>query len=102
MSMTLRDEDRRALDLLLDRTSTAAYGKADGNGGAGAVFAGQSGSVAVERIEAAEKVLRMLDLVPAGDPSQDLVGRTLERVEQAASGITPVRSVLVDMQRPVA
>lgn len=103
MSMTLCDEDRRALDLLLDRTLAASV-RGDGNGGGnghGVVFAAHSG-VPTERLESAEKVLRMLELLPAGDPPQDLLSRTLRRVDEASAGLTPVRNVMLDSPRPVA
>jgi hypothetical protein len=108
MSMTLRDEDRRALDLLLDRTSAAA--RANGNGHAaagGVVFAAAQGGVSNERLHSAEKILRVLEALPAAEPPQDLVSRTLRRIEQtmAAGGEIEAaarRPLLIDAHRPMA
>ena len=96
MSLNLRDEDRRALDLLLDRSHSAAAsrnGDGDVGGQSRPVFA-QPG-VAQERLNHAERLLRMLDLLPAVDPPQDLLDRTMRRLEEPAAAA-------MDVQRPMA
>ena len=88
MNLRLRDEDRRAVDLLLDRAATGTgvnpSGAGNGNGHGHAHAAGSftqvSGDVR-ERIPAAQNVLQMLDMLPAEDPPQDLLGRTLRRLD---------------------
>jgi hypothetical protein len=84
MSSRLRDEDRRAVDLLLDR---AASGSAAGNGHGShsgrhlaAAFTPVSGDVQT-RLPAVQKVLQILDMLPAEEPPQDLLNRTLRRVD---------------------
>lgn len=74
MKPKLQDDDRRALDLLLDRSPTAASGTP------GAVYAAAAGGVR-ERILHVQKVLQLLDAMPAIDPPKDLVERTLEFIE---------------------
>jgi hypothetical protein len=78
MKVKLREEDRRALDLLLDRSPTAA-GKTAGT----PVYAAVDGHIR-ERVVHIEKVLNILDVLPAGDPPRDLLARTLQFVEQPA------------------
>jgi hypothetical protein len=89
MTLRLRDEDRRAVDLLLDRAATGSgvhpAGAGNGNGnyahhGHGASFSQVSGDVQ-SRLPAVQKVLQVLDMMPAEEPPQDLLGRTLRRVE---------------------
>ena len=98
MNLKLRDEDRRAVDLLLDRAVTGqgvrppAAGNGDGNGNGhgngngyhGSTFTTVSGDVHA-RLPAVQKVLHMLDLLPADEPPRDLVARTLDRVGEAAA-----------------
>ena len=94
--VTLRDADARAVDLLLDR---AAATRSDG----GMVFVNQPG-VSTERVAALEHVLSLLNVMPASDPSSDLVRRTLQRVDAAAAGspLHDERAPMIDAGRPVA
>ena len=94
MSLNLRDEDRRALDLLLDRSSAAASHNGNGDGKNGPVFAHPG--VAQERLIRAERLLRMLDLLPTADPPQDLVARTMRRLEEPASPMNVERPIQID------
>jgi len=73
MKPKLKDEDRRALDLLLDRSPTAA-------GRTAPVFAAADAGVR-ERLPRVQKVLHLLDALPVEEPSQDLVARTMEFIE---------------------
>jgi hypothetical protein len=74
MSMTLRISDARAVDLILDRAAVA-----QGTSGT-MLFAGDPG-VSGEQVAAVERVLHLLDALPAGEPPHDLLRRTLSRVE---------------------
>ena len=98
MTARLRDEDRRAVDLLLDRAASgtgaqiamhpagAGNGKTNGNGNgqahlaAGASFTPVHGDVQA-RLPGVQKLLQMLDMLPAEEPPQDLLSRTLRRVD---------------------
>ena len=83
MNAKLREEDRRAVDLLLDR-GMAAAGKSK------PVFAVNGGSQ--ERVVGVQQVLQLLDAMPAAEPPADLVDRTLEFVESAAQNGRAPRS----------
>ena len=74
------------MDLLLDR---AAAAQGDGGTLMTTTFASQAG-VSNERVASAQKVLNLLDAVPADEPSPDLVARTLARVERFAREAAPV------------
>jgi len=69
----LKKEDAAALDLLLDRSRAAA---ADGPRYA-------APAVSQDRVQSAEKVLNLLQLLPDAEPPQDLISRTLRLVDQA-------------------
>ena len=71
MNVTLKKADAVAVDLLLDRSRAAT---------AGPRFA--AAAVAHDRLQSAEKVLGLLQLLPDVEPPQDLVSRTLRRVDQ--------------------
>jgi hypothetical protein len=92
---TLREADARAVDLLLDR---AAAVRGDG----GMQFAHQAG-VSNEQVAAVERVLNLLHVMPAGEPSPDLVRRTLQRIDaDTGSPLHNERAPLIDAGRPVA
>jgi hypothetical protein len=80
MSMRLGKEDRRAVDLLLER--------ADGVGRESTPAVEQLFAAPVQgnferRLDAVDKILSLLDLMPAPEPSADLVNRTMRRIEEA-------------------
>jgi hypothetical protein len=78
MDKQLGKEDRRAVDLLLER--------ADGVNNMPAVeqlFAAPVHGNFERRLDAVEKILNLLDLMPAPEPSADLVRRTMQRIEDA-------------------
>jgi len=77
MKVTLREEDGRALDLLLDRARLAAED--------GPLYA--AGTASQERVQSAEKVLALLRWLPDFDPPHDLVDRTLRLVSESADGV---------------
>ncbi|HEY8749673.1 MAG TPA: hypothetical protein VIM11_16940 [Tepidisphaeraceae bacterium] len=99
MNLTLREEDRRAVDLLLDGAATA---EAAQNGGA-VSFAVTDASLG-ERVARTYKLVHLLEALPSLDPPADLLERTLKFVENA-----PVRpsategdiSGLLSAQRPI-
>ena len=101
MDVTLSNEDALAIDLLLDRSSTAT--RAGGNGGS-AGFVHAADGVSSERVHAAEKFLRLLSLMPAEEPADDLAVRTMSRVERfgPAAVQRPVLDPLSHSPRPHA
>jgi hypothetical protein len=76
MIRKLSDADSRAVDLLLDRGNSLSGEKSTRS------FV-TPGDIAPKRVEAAEKILGMLQLMPAADPPADLLGKTMSRVDQA-------------------
>jgi hypothetical protein len=93
MPKQLSPEDRRAVDLVLDGESMQR----------GPMYAAVNNGVG-ERMNAAERLLQLLDYLPAEEPPPDLVRRTMQRIEEAESGgrrISP-RPVIAPGQRPHA
>src|SRR5947208_11490841 len=84
MRKRLDDEDRRAVDLLLERPN--------GVGDTPPVeqlFRAPVGSGFERRLDAAEAVLSLLDRMPADDPPPDLVANTLQRIREIEEGEKP-------------
>jgi hypothetical protein len=72
--MKLNDKDGEIVDLLLDRPSQ--------NPAAGGGFV-KPLDLQPERVRTIQKVLSLLDGLPAEEPPTDLVSRTLDRVDGA-------------------
>jgi len=104
MSLSLRNADARAVDLMLDRAPTAREGA--GGNGQGVLFASGPGSqagVSNEHIKAVEKVLNVLHTMPAAEPAPDLLKRTLARIASSTSApMQGAGQALIDANRPVA
>lgn len=84
MSLKMREEDRRAMDVLLDRSAVAA-----GKNGV-PVYATTDENVR-SRIVVVEKVLSLLDQVAAEEPPRHLLDRTLRFVEEASGRAVTLR-----------
>ena len=100
MDLTLREEDRRAVDLILDRAAMAGGNGNGGNGGSTS-FAIADPSMG-ERVARVNKLVHLLDAMPQFDPPVDLVERTLRFVESTSE--LPAELHVPDMlaaQRPV-
>jgi hypothetical protein len=97
MNLTLDQEDRRAVDLLLDRTATVA-----GNGQGQLVYASTDRAMG-DRVAGAQRLLQLLELMPHVDPPQDLVTRTLRHIAAVDRQQGPMQSQmpqsLIDMYR---
>jgi len=76
MVTKLSDDDRRAIDLLLNKTCTSS---ASANG-----FLPPEQTVVPQSLQSVERILSLLKQLPATEPSSDLVTRTLRRCQQAA------------------
>ena len=79
MAKKISHEDGRAIDLLLDRAGTVARSS----------DVKSAKSSIRPRLAAAERVLRLLDQMPAMEPPADLVQRTLARIDEAPIRIHP-------------
>lgn len=74
MTKRLGDSDRRAVDLLLDRSAAAGNGNGDGN-------VSHTQPATEPGIQAVQRVLSLLDRMPVDEPPADLVARTLARID---------------------
>jgi hypothetical protein len=72
MATRLSNDDRRAIDLLLDKATSAQSS-----------FTSATETVDTTRVQAVEKILHLLDGYEAAEPPADLVARTLKRIESA-------------------
>jgi hypothetical protein len=86
MLKQLADEDRRAVDLLLD-------GGSDTSAGESGKFVAP-GSFDPDRVHSVEMILSLLHRLPAGDPPADLAARTLQRVDAALTALAPQAGML--------
>jgi hypothetical protein len=104
MRKQLGDEDGRAVDLLLDGSSSAA---GNGNGGNGqGSFAVAVGASFHQRLQSAEKVLQVLAEMPAPEPSVDLLAKTMRRIDESnlrdPASQPPLPASLGDDTQPTA
>src|SRR5688572_23247191 len=77
MTKRLGESDRRAVDLLLDRSTGAGNGDGNDNGG----YVAHAPPATEPGIQSVERILSLLDLMPADEPAADLMTRTLARIE---------------------
>jgi hypothetical protein len=98
--MKLSDEDGRIVDLLLDKQPTSP---------AASVTFVQSVDVQPQRVQTIQQILMVLKQLPAEEPSPDLAGRTLRRVDAAIAALNaadpaarPPTAPPPDNQRPSA
>ena len=104
MMPRLRNDDRLAVDLLLDRAVSSSAANGSGNGHAG--YTQVNGSVP-EQLGRVEAVLKVLDMMPAEEPPADLMTRTMRRIEAESaqhdpSALRPPQPMLAPMQMPHA
>jgi hypothetical protein len=76
----LGDQDRHAVDLLLDRPESS-------DAVPGAFLS--PGPVEPQRMQSVEKILSLLQELPRIEPPADLARRTIRRIEQAGAAATP-------------
>jgi hypothetical protein len=77
MKFKMTQEDRCAVDLLLEQGSASAF-----KGWSASCFNADHGARLRHRVETVEKVLGVLAEMPASDPPANLVARTLRKVER--------------------
>jgi len=88
MMPRLRDEDRLAVDLLLDRAAAGpANGASNGNGHAVTGFSQVNGGA--DQVGRVQAVLQVLNLMPDEEPPADLTARTLRRIESESAQHDP-------------
>ena len=93
MAKQLSPEDRRAVDLVLDRESI----------GNNAFYAAVTNGMG-KRVQAVESLLHMLDTLPAEDPAPNLAARVMDRIAEAdhASTSIPTHPAIAPHHRPQA
>jgi len=92
MKSKLSQEDRQAINLILDRSNAAAT--------SGPLYAAADESMR-KRVPKIQKVLQLLDALPTEEPPTDLVARTMKFIEQAPAHreprhVHPVTGVVAD------
>ncbi len=85
MTKRLSENDRRAVDLLLDR-SNGESAHAPGNG-----FIRHAQLATEPALEPVQKVLTLLDHTPAAEPPVDLVSRTLAKLNSSVGSAAMLR-----------
>lgn len=76
MAKRLGDDDGKAVDVVLDQHAS--------NGHPSKVKAFVTTPDLAERVDRVQRLLHLLDQLPALDPPHDLVGKTLARIDQGA------------------
>jgi len=89
MNKRLSDDDRRAVDLLLDRDNLPVD----------QLFATPMRGNFESRLDTVEQILALLDHMPVEEPSFDLAGRTMQRIEEAM--LEPTATDRTAEQRPI-
>jgi hypothetical protein len=84
MTRKLNEADRAAVDLVFDRILSAVNGRAS-NGRAGSTVVPLTQPVSDERLSAVEKVLSLLENMPAAEPPTDLTARALQHIARHSS-----------------
>ena len=101
MSLKLTEDDRRAIDLLLDQGLSP-----DASGGGRAGFAPPTFDGVRARLRHASEFLKVLNAMPVSEPPADLVARTMARIDVAAANfdgsLLPSRNVLFGLDGPSA
>ena len=98
MARKLNDDDGRMVDMLLNGGGTEGPPLIQ-------VFSNPQPEMFEMRLESVEKVLSLLDMMPASDPPADLVSRTLDRIEESnitGDGIARQPRASAPSQRPQA
>lgn len=109
MTRKLNEADRAAVDMMFDRLNAAGIngnGNGNGKGHAGDGFVAMTAPVDEQRLQAVERVLSMIDQMPANDPPADLATRTLQRIARAtgtpAGATVPAMPAFINPNQPMA
>ena len=102
MTRKLNEADRAAVDLVFDRILSAVNGRAATSAGPNLVPLTQP--VSDERLTAVEKVLSLLENMPAAEPPADLAARTFQHIARhSAPGLAPAAPAhMGDPNQPMA
>jgi hypothetical protein len=105
MTRKLNDADRAAVDLVFERILSAAEGRGSNGNGQGderVVMIAQP--VSEPRLGAVQRILDVLESMPAPEPPADLATRTLQRVLRTSDApIAPTEDgPFIDRNQPMA
>src|SRR4051812_10397440 len=75
MSIQLSNDDSCAVDLILEHARPGA------NGGSAPCYTAAPSATMLERLTRVEELLNIFGALPAEEPGEDLITRTLERCE---------------------
>jgi len=92
MTRKLKEADRAAVDLLLDKSAAAS------------THVVSAEATAHGRVEAASRVLRALSAMPAMEPPENLIARTMRRIDQTIGsmpGEAQVQAPYVNRHHPL-
>jgi hypothetical protein len=87
MTKKISEDDRRAIDVLMDRQMTNTL-KSNGK----PPFANMYSPTLWKRIQSIENILQLLAHLPASDPPHNLAGKTLQRVQQQETAALAAKS----------
>jgi hypothetical protein len=92
MKLKLTNEDRNAIDLILDQAAAAVKKPSHG----------YTPAAGAEHLKAVQTVLHLLQALPVSEPPADLASRTLTYISQATGKImeTPAKTVNSHAHRP--
>jgi hypothetical protein len=95
MTKKLKEADRLAVDMLLDSSAVASSSSG---------YAAPANAASNDRVDAASRMLRMLDAMPMMDPPADLMAKTMRRIERAVGTVSPEAqrsSTYINRQQPL-
>jgi hypothetical protein len=96
VNVKLSDDDRRAIDLLLDRSPAATAGR-DGRplhsvqGMSAATYLPHASPISSDSLQAVQDVMGLLSLMPDEDPPAGLVQRTLDLIDRSVDSADAMR-----------
>jgi hypothetical protein len=97
MTLLLKEEDSRAVDLLLD----GALAMSDSTGGVASRVQLTADPSLGRRVAGAQKLLKLLDTLPQIEPPTDLVAKTLSFIDDAVTRDAAMQNMAsIPLDRP--
>ena len=92
MKLKLTDEDRNAIDLILDQAAAAVKNPSHS----------YTPAAGAEHLKAVQTVLQLLQALPVSEPPVDLASRTLAHISQATGKLieSPAKTANSQAHRP--
>jgi hypothetical protein len=108
MGVNLRNDDRRAIDLMLDEGHAATAGAGSNLStvdGMNVGYLSNASPISRDSVQAVQTVLSLLSLLPVEEPPVGLVERTLARIDASVDAVEHVAyrpGIQVDPSMPPA